>query len=130
MKRGGTEAPRRPQKITFATMRGMGMRGLLVSCADYHCSHSIASAMVHGHYMAVDLSLIVRETRMLIADYRPHGTQGTLSGRSLPTCTGCGRRGRAWLARWSACGPSIPTCRARPRIRGRFGSPMQSALAE
>jgi len=27
----------RPQKITFG-----GVRGLLIYCADYHCSHSIA----------------------------------------------------------------------------------------
>jgi hypothetical protein len=32
----------RPQKITFAEMREMGVRGLLVNCADYRCSHSIA----------------------------------------------------------------------------------------
>jgi hypothetical protein len=31
-----------PQKITFAEMREMGVRGLLVYCADYRCSHSIA----------------------------------------------------------------------------------------
>ena len=31
-----------PQKITFAEMRDMGIRGLLVYCADYRCSHSIA----------------------------------------------------------------------------------------
>jgi hypothetical protein len=31
-----------PQKITFAKMRDMGIRGLLVYCADYRCSHSIA----------------------------------------------------------------------------------------
>ena len=34
--------PDRPQKITFAEMREMGIRGLLVHCADYRCSHSIA----------------------------------------------------------------------------------------
>ena len=33
---------RPPQKITFAEMRDMGVRGLLVYCADYRCSHSIA----------------------------------------------------------------------------------------
>jgi hypothetical protein len=27
------------QKITFAEMRASGVRGLLVYCADYHCSH-------------------------------------------------------------------------------------------
>jgi hypothetical protein len=32
--------PDRPQKITFAEMRDMGVRGLLVYCSDYHCSHS------------------------------------------------------------------------------------------
>ena len=31
-----------PQKITFAEMRDSGARGLLVYCADYRCSHSIA----------------------------------------------------------------------------------------
>jgi hypothetical protein len=28
-----------PQKITFAEMRSSGVRGLLIYCADYHCSH-------------------------------------------------------------------------------------------
>ena len=32
----------RPQKITFADMRDMGVRGLLIYCADYRCSHSMA----------------------------------------------------------------------------------------
>ena len=32
----------RSHKITFAEMRNMGVRGLLVYCADYRCSHSIA----------------------------------------------------------------------------------------
>jgi hypothetical protein len=36
------DMPDRPQKITFAEMRDMGVRGLLVYCADYRCSHSIA----------------------------------------------------------------------------------------
>jgi len=31
----------RPQKISFAEMRESGVRGLLVYCADYCCSHSI-----------------------------------------------------------------------------------------
>ena len=34
--------PDRPTNITFAQMRDMGVRGLLVYCADYRCSHSIA----------------------------------------------------------------------------------------
>jgi hypothetical protein len=32
----------RPQKITFAQMRSSGVRGLLVYCGDYRCSHYIA----------------------------------------------------------------------------------------
>jgi hypothetical protein len=32
----------RPLKITFAEMRTSGVRGVLIYCADYHCSHSIA----------------------------------------------------------------------------------------
>jgi hypothetical protein len=28
--------------ITFAEMRKMGVRGLLIYCDDYRCSHSIA----------------------------------------------------------------------------------------
>ena len=32
----------RPTKITFAEMREMGVHGLLIYCADYRCSHSIA----------------------------------------------------------------------------------------
>jgi hypothetical protein len=32
----------RPQKITFGEMRSSGVRGILIYCADYTCSHSIA----------------------------------------------------------------------------------------
>jgi hypothetical protein len=31
--------PDRPQNITFADMRDMGVRGLLIYCSDYKCSH-------------------------------------------------------------------------------------------
>jgi hypothetical protein len=34
--------PDHPQKITFGEMREMGVRGLLIYCADYRCSHCIA----------------------------------------------------------------------------------------
>ena len=27
------------QKISFGEMRAMGVRGLLIYCSDYHCSH-------------------------------------------------------------------------------------------
>jgi hypothetical protein len=32
----------RPQKITFDEMRDTGVRGILIYCSDYKCSHSIA----------------------------------------------------------------------------------------
>jgi len=34
-------APNR-QKITLGEMRSSGVRGLLINCSDYHCSHSVA----------------------------------------------------------------------------------------
>jgi hypothetical protein len=32
----------RPEKIAFAEMRSSGVRGALVYCSDYRCSHFIA----------------------------------------------------------------------------------------
>ena len=32
----------RPTKITFGEMRESGVRGILVYCADFRCSHSVA----------------------------------------------------------------------------------------
>jgi hypothetical protein len=32
--------PKRQQKISLGEMREAGVRGLLIYCADYHCSHS------------------------------------------------------------------------------------------
>jgi hypothetical protein len=29
----------RHKRITFAEMRAAGVRGLLIYCSDYHCSH-------------------------------------------------------------------------------------------
>lgn len=31
----------RPQKITFGQMRGQGVTGILVYCADHKCSHLV-----------------------------------------------------------------------------------------
>jgi len=60
----------RPQKITFAEMRDMGVRGLLIYCADYRCSHSIA---ISGDYWPDDLRL---------SDIEPQFV-----------CRACGKRG-------------------------------------
>jgi len=59
----------RPTKITFGEMREMGVRGLLVYCADYRCSHSIA---ISGDQWPDDLRLFGIEDRF--------------------TCTACGNR--------------------------------------
>ena len=37
----------RPTKISFGDMREQGVRGLLIYCADYRCSHSIAISGDH-----------------------------------------------------------------------------------
>jgi hypothetical protein len=37
-----------PQKITLADMRAAGVRGLLVYCSDYHCSHWTAIRATDG----------------------------------------------------------------------------------
>jgi hypothetical protein len=60
----------RPQKITFAEMRDMGVRGVLIYCADYKCSHSIA---VSADQWANDLRLSDIQDRF--------------------TCSACGKRG-------------------------------------
>jgi hypothetical protein len=50
----------RPEKITFGDMRESGVRGVLIYCADYHCSHSVA---VMADASADDVRLSVqRET--------------------------------------------------------------------
>ena len=41
----------RQTKITFGEMREMGVRGLLIYCADYRCSHSSRSAAMLGPMM-------------------------------------------------------------------------------
>ena len=35
--------PDRPTKIIFAEMRDMGMRGILIYCADYRCAPRAAT---------------------------------------------------------------------------------------
>ncbi len=61
---------KRPQKITLAEMRSMQLRGLLVCCADYRCSHSIK------------LSADRWADEVRLSDLEP-----------LFTCTACGHHG-------------------------------------
>jgi hypothetical protein len=58
------------QKITFGDMRGAGVRGVLVYCSDYRCSHSIA---LSANRWPDDLRLSDIEPRFI--------------------CSACGRRG-------------------------------------
>ena len=60
----------RQTKITFGEMREMGVRGLLIYCADYRCSHSIA---ISGDAWPDDARLSDLEERF--------------------TCRVCGKRG-------------------------------------
>jgi len=60
----------RSQKITLGEMRSSGVRGLLIYCADYECSHWIR----------------------ISADQRPDDMRlSDLADRF--TCTACGKRG-------------------------------------
>jgi hypothetical protein len=60
----------RPQKITFGEMRESRIRGVLIYCADYKCSHLVAVA---ADQWADDLGLSDIEDRF--------------------TCSACGKRG-------------------------------------
>jgi hypothetical protein len=60
----------RPQKITFAEMRSSGVRGILVYCGDYKCSHHIA---IRGDRWPDDIRLSDLEPRFI--------------------CSACGKRG-------------------------------------
>jgi hypothetical protein len=65
----------RPTKITFVDMRASGVRGLLIFCADYRCSHSTA---ISGEPWPDDVRLSDLEGRFVCkacgcrgADVRP-----------------------------------------------------------
>jgi hypothetical protein len=67
--------PDRPQKITFAEMREMGVRGLLIFCADYRCSHSIAISgdawPDHVRLSDIEDRFVCRACGLRGADVRP-----------------------------------------------------------
>jgi hypothetical protein len=64
----------RPQKITFAEMRDMGVRGLLIYCADYRCSHSIA---ISGDRWPDDVRLSDIEARFVCQACGKFGARAT-----------------------------------------------------
>jgi hypothetical protein len=77
--------PARPnQKITFAEMRSAGVRGILVYCSDYHCSH----------WTILDADRWHDDVRL--SDIEP-----------LFTCQACGKKGADVRPNfsWNARGP-------------------------
>jgi hypothetical protein len=77
-----------PSKITFGEMRGAGTIGILVYCADYKCSHSIAMA---ADRWSDDVRLSDIEPRFVCkvcgkrgADIRPTTNQEALISRRVP----------------------------------------------
>ncbi len=60
----------RPQKITFGEMRPSGVRGVLIYCADYQCSHWTKT---RGDQWSDDVRLSDIEERFI--------------------CSACGKRG-------------------------------------
>jgi hypothetical protein len=60
----------RPQKITFGELREMGVRGVLVCCADYRRSYSVA---VSGDEWPDDLRLSDIEPRFMCKACGKHG---------------------------------------------------------
>jgi hypothetical protein len=63
----------RPQKITFGEMRDeMGVRGVLVYCADYRCGHSVA---LSAHRWPDDLRLSDIEPRFVCAACGKRGAE-------------------------------------------------------
>nr|WP_074123189.1 hypothetical protein [Bradyrhizobium sp. AS23.2] len=71
-----TEADGRPVKITLGQMRAMGVRGVLVYCANYRCGHSVA---LSADQWSDEVRLSDLESRFTCqacsrrgADVRPH----------------------------------------------------------
>jgi hypothetical protein len=76
--------PARPQKISLGEMRSSGVCGLLIYCADYRCSHSIA---ISADRWSDDVRLSDLEARF--------------------ACKACGKRGADVRPdfNWNAMGP-------------------------
>jgi hypothetical protein len=79
----------RPQKITFGEMRyEMGVRGVLVYCADHHCSHSVA---MNADHWPDDVRLSDIEPRFVCAAWGKRGADVRPDFRSaVPAMLGYG----------------------------------------
>jgi hypothetical protein len=66
-----------PEKITFGEMRQIGVRGVLIYCSDYKCSHSTAVGAADRWPDQVRLSdiesqFVCKACGSRGADVRPH----------------------------------------------------------
>jgi hypothetical protein len=68
----------RPQKITFAEMRSSGVRGLLIYCSDYKCSHSTTMRARKDGQMTFDFPILSRYSSV-----RRAGKEAPMSGLTL-----------------------------------------------
>ena len=73
----------RPRKITFGEVRESGVRGVLIYCSDYKCSHHIA---ISADQWPDDVRLSDIEDRFICkacgkrgADVRPNFSEGKKS---------------------------------------------------
>jgi hypothetical protein len=113
----------RPTKITFAEMREMGVRGLLIYCAEYRCSSSIA---VNADQWPDDVRLSDIEARFICnacghrgADVRPdlRPNVSSVSGDGCPANLKVGpesihiRERTAIRCRRSSLGDLVPLSR-------------------
>jgi hypothetical protein len=75
---------RRParQKITFAEMRAAGVRGLLIYCSDYHCSHRTA---ISGDRWPDDIRLSDIEDRFTCSACGPVEAESCRQGKKPET---------------------------------------------
>jgi hypothetical protein len=86
----------RAQKITFAEMRAAGVRGLLIYCQDFHCSHGIAISADqwpdHVRLSDLEARFVCKACGKRGADIRPdfHWNKPPVSGDGLSmTCPRC-----------------------------------------
>ena len=75
----------RPVKITFAEMHVSGVRGILVYCPDYKCSHSVALnayqwADISGYRAAVRLQACGKRGADVRPDFHWQGAPKKMMG--------------------------------------------------
>jgi hypothetical protein len=78
----------RPQKITFSEMRASGVRGVVVFCADYTCSHSVT---LSADKWADDVGLSDIESQFVCSAYGKVPMSGRIF-RNIESCPAKTRR--------------------------------------